>query len=61
MLTQNKGVHRLLDTKLKLARVVTSRKIVLNDLSTMTKIVHNDSFSVIFQSLWISHLGQFFY
>jgi hypothetical protein len=27
-------------------------KTVLNDYATMTKTVHNDSFSVVFQSLW---------
>jgi hypothetical protein len=27
-------------------------KTVLNDYATTTKTVHNDSFSVVFQSLW---------
>jgi hypothetical protein len=27
-------------------------KTILNDYATTTKIVHNDSFSVVFQSLW---------
>jgi hypothetical protein len=32
--------------------VALEEKTVLNDYATTTKIVHNDSFSVVFQSLW---------
>jgi hypothetical protein len=31
---------------------ITRRKTILNDYATMTKIVHKDSFLVVFQSLW---------
>jgi hypothetical protein len=39
--------------ELKKAREYTlEEKTVLNDYATTTKTVHNDSFSVVFQSLW---------
>jgi hypothetical protein len=36
----------------KMNHMTLEEKTVLNDYATTTKTVHNDSFSVVFQSLW---------
>jgi hypothetical protein len=36
----------------RLSSHTLEEKTVLNDYATTTKTVHNDSFSVVFQSLW---------
>ena len=33
--------------------VVLEEKTVLNNYAMMIKTIHNDSFSIVFQSLWI--------
>jgi hypothetical protein len=43
---------RVMDSIAMLRGYILEEKTILNDYATTTKTVHNDSFSVVFQSLW---------